>query len=89
MRTLLTVGLVAMLATPALAHHSFAMYDMTQTKSATGKLIRGNLRRVGGNAADTYVGNVRLLGILHNLSPQFSDAFLRRLRGTSAAPRKD
>ena len=40
MKTVLTVGLVAVLATPALAHHSFAMYDMTQTKSATGKLIR-------------------------------------------------
>jgi hypothetical protein len=34
------VILVALLATPALAHHSFAMYDMTQTKSATGKLYR-------------------------------------------------
>src|SRR6187551_1007381 len=34
------VAIVAMVATPALAHHSFAMYDMTQTKSATGKLIR-------------------------------------------------
>jgi hypothetical protein len=32
--------MVAMLAAPALAHHSFAMYDMTQTKSATGRLIR-------------------------------------------------
>lgn len=40
MKTALTVGLTALLAAPALAHHSFAMYDMTQTKSATGKLIR-------------------------------------------------
>ena len=40
MKTPLIVGLVALLAAPASAHHSFAMYDMTQTKSATGKLIR-------------------------------------------------
>jgi hypothetical protein len=36
----LVFGIVAMLAAPALAHHSFAMYDMAQTKSATGRLIR-------------------------------------------------
>jgi hypothetical protein len=36
----LAVAVVALLAAPALAHHSFAMYDMTQTKSATGKLFR-------------------------------------------------
>lgn len=40
MKPLLFAGLVIVLAAPALAHHSFAMYDMTQTKSATGKLIR-------------------------------------------------
>ena len=40
MKTSLIVGLLAMLAAPAFAHHSFAMYDMTQTKTATGKLIR-------------------------------------------------
>ena len=44
MRTTLTASFVAaavaMFGVPALAHHSFAMYDMTQTKSATGKLIR-------------------------------------------------
>ena len=36
------VGLVALiLATvPALAHHSFAMYDQTQTRTLTGKLTR-------------------------------------------------
>jgi short-subunit dehydrogenase len=32
---------------------------------------------------------VRLLGALHNLSPRSSDALLRRLRGASAAPRRD
>ena len=31
---------IVLLTAPAVAHHSFAMYDMTQTKSATGKLIR-------------------------------------------------
>jgi NADP-dependent 3-hydroxy acid dehydrogenase YdfG len=36
-----------------------------------------------------YPPIVRLLGTLHNLSPRFSDAFLRRLRGTTAAPRRD
>ena len=40
MKTGLVASLVVMLAAPAVAHHSFAMYDMTQTKSATGKLIR-------------------------------------------------
>jgi NADP-dependent 3-hydroxy acid dehydrogenase YdfG len=32
---------------------------------------------------------VRVLGALHGLSPQLSDRLLRRLRGTSAAPRVD
>lgn len=32
---------------------------------------------------------VRLLGVLHNLSPRASDAFLRVLRGGTAAPRRD
>jgi short-subunit dehydrogenase len=32
---------------------------------------------------------VRLLGALHNLSPKTSDALLRRLRGGTAAPRRD
>lgn len=32
--------LCAVLATPALSHHSFAMYDQTITKTMTGKLIR-------------------------------------------------
>src|SRR3954470_13330467 len=36
-----------------------------------------------------YPPIVRLLGILHNLSPKGSDAFLRRLRGASAASRRD
>ena len=39
-RTPLLAALVIIVTTPALAHHSFAMYDMSQTKSATGKLIR-------------------------------------------------
>jgi len=36
-----------------------------------------------------YPPIVRLLGILHNVTPKGSDAFLRRLRGASAAPRRD
>ena len=40
MKRLLIGVFVASLAVPAFAHHSFAMYDMTQTKSATGKLYR-------------------------------------------------
>jgi len=39
-RTPLLAALIALLGVPVAAHHSFAMYDMTQTKSATGKLIR-------------------------------------------------
>jgi hypothetical protein len=33
-------ALVGALAAPALAHHSFAMYDMTKTETVTGKLVR-------------------------------------------------
>ena len=45
MKTLIrTVSLVAaaaaLLASPVVAHHSFAMYDMNQTKTYTGKLTR-------------------------------------------------
>lgn len=40
MKTAFVAAWLALLAAPALAHHSFAMYDMTLTKSATGKLIR-------------------------------------------------
>ena len=32
---------------------------------------------------------VRVLGVAHGISPKASDAILRRLRGDSAAPRKD
>src|SRR4051812_15144998 len=32
---------------------------------------------------------VRLLGVLHNTAPRASDALLRRLRGGTAAPRRD
>jgi short-subunit dehydrogenase len=35
-----------------------------------------------------YPPIVRLLGTIHNVSPRASDAFLRRLRGTTAAPRR-
>lgn len=38
--TTFLIAVAVLLAVPAFAHHSFAMYDMTQTKSATGKLIR-------------------------------------------------
>jgi hypothetical protein len=36
----LVAALVAFLAAPAIAHHSFAMYDMNQTKTVTGKMTR-------------------------------------------------
>jgi short-subunit dehydrogenase len=36
-----------------------------------------------------YPPIVRALGILHGISPRAGDAFLRRLRGESAAPRRD
>jgi short-subunit dehydrogenase len=36
-----------------------------------------------------YPPIVRLLGALHGVSPRASDAFLRRLRGETAAPRRD
>ncbi|MBI4888447.1 MAG: hypothetical protein HY824_15230 [Acidobacteria bacterium] len=37
---LAAVLLLAGVTTPAAAHHSFAMYDQTQTKTLTGKLTR-------------------------------------------------
>jgi hypothetical protein len=40
MKTAFVLTSLALLASPAFAHHSFAMYDMAQTKNATGKLIR-------------------------------------------------
>jgi hypothetical protein len=36
MKTAFVAASLAVLASPALAHHSFAMYDMVQTKTATG-----------------------------------------------------
>lgn len=36
----LAAALAAALVAPAVAHHSFAMYDMQQTKTYTGKLTR-------------------------------------------------
>jgi hypothetical protein len=38
----LVVGIIllSMIATPALSHHSFAMYDQSKTKTMTGKLTR-------------------------------------------------
>jgi short-subunit dehydrogenase len=36
-----------------------------------------------------YPPAVRLLGAMHNVAPRASDALLRRLRGTTAAPRRD
>ena len=40
MKSLLGVILLVATAAPALAHHSFAMYDQTTTKTMTGKLTR-------------------------------------------------
>ena len=39
-RAALAVGVIAILAAPSFAHHSFAMYDMNETKRVTGKLTR-------------------------------------------------
>ena len=44
-RAALLLGLVgvmclAVMVTPALSHHSFAMYDQTTTRTMTGKLVR-------------------------------------------------
>jgi short-subunit dehydrogenase len=36
-----------------------------------------------------YPPLVRLLGTMHNVAPRVSDALLRRLRGETAAPRRD
>jgi short-subunit dehydrogenase len=36
-----------------------------------------------------YPPIVRLLGTIHNVAPRASDALLRRLRGATAAPRRD
>ena len=36
----MVAALVAALAAPALAHHSFAMYDMNKSETVTGRLVR-------------------------------------------------
>ena len=36
----IAAAMLAMLATPAFAHHSFAMYDQTVTRTLSGKLTR-------------------------------------------------
>jgi len=38
--TMLGIILLAIMATPLLSHHSFAMYDQSVTKTMTGKLSR-------------------------------------------------
>ena len=40
MRKALILGIFALVAAPAFAHHSFAMYDQTVTKTLSGKLTR-------------------------------------------------
>src|SRR5258705_9107320 len=40
MRGVLSVIMLMVTATPVLAHHSFAMYDQTTTKTMSGKLTR-------------------------------------------------
>lgn len=40
MKACLFPAVVVVLAAPVVAHHSFAMYDLTQTKHATGRLTR-------------------------------------------------
>jgi hypothetical protein len=45
MRSWLTASLasalvLAVMVAPALSHHSFAMYDLTKTRTVTGKLVR-------------------------------------------------
>ena len=40
LKTSLVAAFVLALVAPAVAHHSFAMYDMQQTKTYTGKLTR-------------------------------------------------
>ena len=39
-RTACVLGALALFATTARAHHSFAMYDQTKQETYTGKLIR-------------------------------------------------
>ena len=43
---------IGVMTTPALAHHSFAMYDQTKTKTLTGKLTRFVL---GANHAPAHL----------------------------------
>jgi hypothetical protein len=39
-RTLILAAVMAAFTVPVVAHHSFAMYDMSQTKTFTGRLTR-------------------------------------------------
>jgi len=54
------------------------------------KLVRRILRAVERDARDLYWrAPVRGMGALNGISPRMADAVLRRLRGASAAPRRD
>jgi 3-oxoacyl-[acyl-carrier protein] reductase len=53
-------------------------------------LARQVLAAVEADARSVHVpGLVRLLGAVHGVSPKAADALLRRLRGATAAPRRD
>ena len=54
------------------------------------KLADRIVAAVEGDARSVhYPPVVRMLGVLHNVSPRASDRLLRRLRGDTAAPRRD
>jgi short-subunit dehydrogenase len=60
--------------------------DAAPASALAAKIVRAVER---DDRALHYPPFVKLLGAIHNLSPRRSDALLRRLRGATAAPRRD
>ena len=59
MKTLLTIGLLALLAAPALAHHSFAMYDSNKTYVTQNALnVDSIISQAGNGNLSTVTQNV-------------------------------
>jgi len=81
------------IATSLHAHQRSRMPDWYrggEQGASAGELAVRVIRAVEHDRRDLYwKAPVRGMGLLQGLSPRLADAALRRLRGTSAAPRKD
>jgi short-subunit dehydrogenase len=82
------------IATSLHAHESRnampAWYRGGERAAPASELAKRVIQAVERDSRDLYWrGGVRGMGMLHGLSPRLADVVLRRLRGGSAAPRRD